>query len=179
MAIGSLKKANVKNTGNAESVAYVTPKGQWLTVNDDAYTAEVSNTLLKPMTIANSTFHAVQIPPNVNKILVRMLWPLSGLDPTSVPNIRAFGIYTDGQPISVMGTDGTGLQFVKLNVVTWVATDLSLSIGTTTSCQDTVWMYSEVASITGYNILGADYLGVMSTLAPDSLGPFKVMVLFL
>jgi len=167
MAIGSLKLGGTRGVIGAKEVQVVTPKGQWLTCNSNMLAAQSAGELLSPATIATSTFAWVKVPTNVTKVLVRARFAINTTVITTSPVVRIVGGY---DPSNLVGDDGvvpnTGtVQFLRLDTGTWAGTGVTCTCSVTTNVKDTSYFYSDLTSITGYNVLGADFVGVLVSTA--------------
>jgi len=168
MAIGALKYANVKDSGNAREVAVVVPKGQWLTCNSGALTAQSAGELLSPATIAVATFSWVRIPTNVSKVLVRCRFGIGSAGTVTNPIVRIIGAYEVDYKVpdtGVIPNDGT-VQFVNLGGATW-ATGLTLPCTLASCVKDTVYYYSDFSTITPTPTNGCDLIGVLVSTAAN------------
>jgi hypothetical protein len=167
MAIGSLIKSNVRSSG-LQNVVVAAPKGQWVTVNDDARTAQGASVLLSPATVTDSVFHWVAVPEGVRKVLVRARMPVGTATVTTSPKVRVWGAFktqaTSGEV--AIGSDGSfvndgTIQFVRLDNATVSNAGVTLSLATSSRLVDSTWSYSDVSTLSGYDTQGADYIGVM------------------
>lgn len=173
MAIGDLKGGNGAFTGGFVHTASV--RGQWQQVNDDLETAEAAADLLKPWNITRSTFHWCKVPEWATRVLVRGKIDLASTTYTTAPVVRLVGAFpfdlsTNGldtirkSGFSGVATDVNGAEFLRLDAATANATGPTIPIAaskTTMFIDSTGYIYTDPIDLTGYDVKGAWYVGLM------------------
>lgn len=158
---------------HSESMIPVSAGAVWVIAHDDCRTAESSAELLNPLNIATTRFHWVWRG-NTTRVLIRARVDAALSAVATHPIVRIYGAFDNGSNsqfgeglITADGTaptDGT-VRVIRLDSqhTDDAGITLTLPVGTTNSTRfkDSNYSYSSVHSITGTDLLGADYFGVV------------------
>ncbi len=164
MAIGATKGGGMR-PGGTPVVIPGSAHGVWVTANDDCRTAQTAAMLYNPSSITDSTFHWIRVPYGTTRALIRGKVAKATTAVGTSPVVRVVGAYdVAGGLADCSGVaDGT-VEFLRLDAATWAATGLTLTFPaspSTTNCyNDTTYFYSDVASLTPIDLLGANWVGV-------------------
>lgn len=179
MPIGSAKAGGV-NVSSGPLVFPASVKGTWTIANDDAETAQSATDLLVPAGIDDSTFHWVEVHPGATRVLVRARMAV-GATVTTDPIVRIIGAFADPASDGSYANDGS-VMFLRLDNADWNATGVTLDLTSSGSTMnsDSVYAYSDVTTLDGYDVKGSWYIGVaVETAANVNSGTVPVQVLFL
>jgi hypothetical protein len=162
MAITATVRANPESKGPMDVVP-VSVKGAWQIANNSASsTAQSSSDLIRPGAVTASSVQAVTLGSRVTRVLLRCRYSAAGAVTTS-PSITVFAAYGPGLCDTALPDDGT-VRYVRLlsaQAVTCVAA---------TDVRDATYSYSDPVSLTGTDLLGADYLIVFISTAASIAG---------
>lgn len=151
-------------------------RGQWVQVNDDLETADTAN-LLKPWNITRTTFHWAEVPQWATRVLVRARIDLAATTFTTSPVVRMVGAHLRNvdtqtgdnsvklnQAFSGTSTDANSAAFLRLDAAAANAAGVTLSVASakTTMFIDTAgYIYCDPPDLTGYDVKGSRYVGMM------------------
>jgi hypothetical protein len=174
--------ANIRSGANSVVIAG-SAKGTWVTANTDATaTAQTTAQLYAPSSIAGtSKVQWIKVHAGCTRVLVRARMPKNTSAVATSPVIRVYGAnMADGALIASDGTvptDGT-IQFLRLDnaSVTAAGPTVTLTCATTTTMNDATYWYSNVVDLTGYDLLGSDYVGVLVSTSASITGGGAVEV---
>lgn len=154
----------------------VSVRGAWTQINDDLETADTAN-LLKPWNISRSTFGWLIVPDWATRVLVRAKIDLASTTYTTSPVVRMVGAFPTNADIATArnkilatpgfsGTagDANAAEFLRLDAPAANATGVTLSVtaAKTTMFIDTAgYIYCDPPDLTGYDLKGSGYLGMM------------------
>ncbi len=166
MAIGSIKSSNSR-VGTAQETIVGAAKGTWIVANTDARTVTTSGEFAAPATISNANFSWIKVPTGVTKFLLRARMPLATASVTTSPIVKLLGVHTNGNTVSEstgsMPSDGS-VVFTRLDSTDSLGSGVTVTLNVTKTT-DASYIYSDVTTLSGYNTLGCDYIGVAVTTA--------------
>ena len=187
MAIGAQKQGSV-SSGSMPLRVIASARGNWVTVNDDAETAQSATMLLRPASITDSTFHWMEVRDGATRCLVRARQAV-GATVTTSPVIRVIGAYgtsiaSDGSwPNTSAAAIAGDPLFLRLDNADWNAAGLTLTLVTsgTGLNRDNDYAYTDVMpDLTGIDMKGCSWVGVMvETAANVSAGTVPIQILLL
>lgn len=160
-AIGSMQTA-APSVAPSAVVASTSCYGVWVTVHDDARTAQSAGNLLKPVAVADSVCHWIKIErPAARMGRLRCKVPIATTAVGTSPVVRVFAGYgtlnTDGSA----PTDGS-FRVERLDSGTWTAAGLTLAFPaspTTSNCpNDATYFYATAVLQTPVDMQGAQYI---------------------
>lgn len=179
MAIGGFLGAN-PSVVSGRCVVNASANGDWIVANDDAETAQSATDLLRPAAIDDSVFHWVKVGPNATRVLVRARQAV-GATVTTSPVVRIIGAFGSIASDGTFADDGT-VRFLRLDSADWNATGVTLTLvssGTGLN-RDTSYAYTDVSTLDGYDMKGANYIGIaVETAANVNSGTVPIEVLFI
>jgi uncharacterized protein YjbI with pentapeptide repeats len=154
-------------------------RAQWVVINSDLETADTAN-LLSPHNVTRSAFNWIPVPSGATRILYRAKAPAAGAVTTS-PVVRLVGAFPSlpGRDAEVkikdsgMSTtpgDLNHCEFLRLDNVDANAAGVTLSMSTTTNIIDATFEYSDPADLTGVDLKGATYVGMLVETAGNVAG---------
>jgi len=158
------------NTGFTDPiVSLASARGSWVTVHANASaTAQTAAELIRPGSVSSSNVVPIKLGPGVTRALFRCRYGAAGTVTTS-PTIRIFAAYgKDLIPSTTIPDDGT-LRFVIL------ASAQAVSCVAATDVRDTTCSYSVPLSLSGTDLLGADYLIVFVEVAASITGATPII----
>ncbi len=172
MAVGDVRSGNILALNG--SVSYPTSAGStWVTVNDDARTAQSAGDLLEPASIDDSVFHWCKRN-NATRVIVRALDPAGTL--TTSPVVRlilGWGTLDGSSP-------ATTAKFMRgdnadSNATGFTLTLVSLATGQIADADGNI--HSDPSTLEGYDLLGCDFFGIaVETAAAFSAGAAAVPI---
>ena len=157
----------------AECFIPVSTGGSWVIAHDDCKTAESAAELLNPLSIANTRFHWVRRG-HATRVFIRARVDAALSAVATHPIVRIYGAFDNGsnsqQDEGLILADGTAptdgtVRVLRLDSLNTDDTGITLTlpVGTanTTRFKDSNYSYSSIHSITGTDLIGADYFGVV------------------
>ena len=157
----------------AEAFTPVSAGGAWVICHDDCKTAESATELLRPATIANTRFHWVRRG-NATRVIIRARVDAALSAVATHPVVRIYSAFDNGYsdaggdglivPAGTMPDTGT-VRVLRVDSINAddAGITLTLPVGTTntTRIRDASYFYSSPHSLTGTDLLGGDYFGVV------------------
>jgi len=140
-------------------------KGSWVTANRDARTAQAAAVLCAPASVATTTpVDWVKVSVGVTRVLIQARFPKATASVATSPVVRVFGAIVAGGDIAADGTvpqTGT-VRIIRLDTVGFATAGQTLTLGvsTTANSNDSTYWYSNPIDLTGYDIMGSDYVAV-------------------
>lgn len=187
MAITSRTQGGVQN-GSMPVHVIASARGNWVTVNDDAETAQSATDLLRPAAIDDSVFHWCEVRDGATRCLIRARMAIAATVTTS-PVVRVFGAYgtsingTGAWPDTSAAAVAGDPYFLRLDNVDWNAAGLTLTLVTTGTGlnRDNDYAYTDVMpDLTGIDMKGCAWIGVaVETAANVDTGTVPIQLLFL
>lgn len=178
MAIGLAVRANTKVPGQV--VYPASAGGTWITANDDAETAQAGTDLLRPAAIDDATFHWVKVGSGATRVLVRAKFAVAAVVTTD-PVVRVLAAYGEPDTIGAFADDGT-VKFLRLDNQDANAAGVTLDLITSgaSGLRDTTYGYSDPYDLTGFDLKGADYVGIaVETASATDTGTVAIELLFI
>lgn len=165
MAIGATRGGGVR-TGGIPQVLVGSALNTIVQANDDARTAQTATMRYGPAGITDSTFHWVRVPAGTTRVLIRARTPIATTAVGTSPVVWLLGAMardTEALADCAGVNDGT-VQYLRLDSATYGGTGQTLTFdatpATTDSLNDSVWFYSDVASLTATDLQGCQWVGV-------------------
>ena len=170
MAVTSgLRRGNVASGHPVYTIGQA--RGTWVTVIDDASTAMTSAEQSNPALIADdhaTGFRWYKRPKAVTRVNVVARVSIDSDTFTASPAVRIIGLYGDLDESAntlLVPTDST-VRKRRLDAADWNTTSQTLSI-VSANQKDEDYRYSTMSPLAGYDVQGADYIGVMVTTAAN------------
>lgn len=180
MAIGAIIRAG---TIGGQPTFLASVKGQWVQCHDNLEaTAESATVLLKPWSAATSSLHWVKVPDGATRILIRAKNDAAATTFTTDARVRMFGAFTVGTGTKVdsavdaangfSGTPGDAnfAEFLRLDSADANANGQTLVLTATGNLEDASFEYSDPPDLTGYDLKGAQYVGMLPDTAANVTG---------
>lgn len=147
-----------------ETIVIASNKGDWATAHLSASaTAQTAAELIRPGSVSSANVQPLLLGAGVTRVLVRCRYSAAGTV-TTLPVVRLIGVYGKG---IINGTsipdDGTA-KFVIL------ASAQTVTCVPATDVRDTTYSYSAPLSLSGTDLLGANYLMVFIETAASISG---------
>lgn len=182
MAIGAYIKASVRVAKGSAIMHQASVRGTWYQANDNLEAAQSAGELLSPASIALSTFHWVRVPDGATRILYRAKSDVAATTVVTSPIVQIWGAYgiigedgsfsTTAGTQALSGTDAAAnfARFLRLDGITSGATGVTLTLAVTGVLNDASYRYHEVADLTGVDLKGAEYVGIIVATAGSLTG---------
>src|SRR5574343_917359 len=175
MAIGETKKPGMI-TSTMQKVVAGSARGEWITANTDARNTQVTTELYGPSTIVDSSFHWLAVPAGATRVLIQAKTLRAVTAVGTSPSVALVGgwLTSLGTPDTNPASATAGeVRFARLDAATLGATGQALTFNatptTSNNLYDSVYWYSimlpDVTSKIGYDLCGANWLGVIVTVA--------------
>jgi len=171
MAIGGILNQGVKTSGAPVNISSV--KGFWFVCHDNLEAAAETTGLLQPFGITTSSFHWVKVPDGATRVLVRARNDAAATTFTTSPVVRIIGM--DGVPTdagSFSGTAGNANfgEPTRLDNADANAAGVTLTLAATTNLEDASYEYGDPPDLTGYDLKGCSYVGMVVETAANVTG---------
>jgi len=173
MAIGSLVKLNSTAAYNTVASA----QGRWLTVNDNASTAQTAGDELLITAIDDATFHWCKVGPHVTRILIGARIDDGVTTIATSPTVYVVGVW--GSWNEATNSWDSIDRVMRLDAATWAASATTITLLAASSLsQDGTYAYSNPVNLDGIDLKGAPYFGlIVDTAASVSGGADTVVAL--
>lgn len=171
MAIGSLKKMNA-------SAAYGTvasAQGDWMTVNDNASTAQTAGDELNISAIDDATFHWVKVGSHVTRVLIGARIDDAVTTITTSPTFFLVGVWGDWNEST--NSWNSIDRVMRLDAAAWATTPTTLTLLAAASLsKDGTYAHTNPTTLDGYDLKGAPYFGVIIDTAASISGGANTVV---
>ena len=143
-------------------VAPVSNYGKWITLHDDARTAQSATDLLRPVAVDDSVCHWVEVSKGASKLAcIRAKVPIATSAVGTSPVVRVYAGYGVLPSTGIPPTDGS-FRVERLDNSSWTAAGLTLTFAasptTSNAHNDAVYFYSASVLQTPTDLKGANYI---------------------
>lgn len=167
--------ATIRNASSVAIAALVHPvsvRGLWQVANSDLETADSATNLLKPHLVTRADVYWLRTPTGATRVLMRGRNDAAATTFTTDPVVRIIGAFPTkpGREAEVAITDsgfsGTPgdanhAEFMRLDNADAGATGITLDHSATGNIEDASYEYTDLPDLTGYDLKGATYVGML------------------
>lgn len=169
MAIGSIVKGSTALTNNTPNGSYPgSVLSDWVNVHDSLAATAATSTVLKTLlTNASANTHYCRVPAGATRCLVRARYSIGATAFSTQPLVKLYSIFdtqydknTGTEAAPAFANDGT-VRWMRIDAATIAAAGFQLTVAPSTDSLDTTYGYGDPYDLTGFDLKGGAYLGML------------------
>lgn len=190
--MAAVTKTNIRVNSQAVVIAG-SARGQWVTINADCKQVQTSAHVLNITGVSSDAYlYWIEVPPGVTRMLLRAKLPVAVTAVTQAPVIRVVGVWraADASAITDAGAVPSDTTILTMRLdnatadatgVTLMATTAAAGVNANVFQNDATYYYGNPIDLTGYDLLGCDWVAVpvITAMTTTGAGACPIDALFL